>query len=534
MVYHNSRRGRDDGFDDYSDGDSYDSRSDASSDEGRPVRNWLGARPVFFLNREDGQQPVYEAWGLRLPADEFKPSVVTTSMGGEQADLANLHLAGLEEFQRKHRGGWASRVFRGKPKTYEQHIDNKCKKLPPVIQEAIHDLLEERGRHSSTVFRSRTWTVAVISARERYRFAQTKLAEARRHKLRFWKNSGSDELLDYFVVIRGSETDVCTDPRGFYQFAEFTNPWLDVDTDEGLRMDRERNRIFDERRKKIGAERRTRSPSLPSYRDWRERSPSPEPMPSRTRYRSPPSYRSRRSRSPISEPDTEVEAQRYIRMTRAAGNAPPSAPVAPAFNRYAPPPQTRSPSPYTSRSFSRPRVPYEEPNRWRAAPPPEQPAYPRPTVSVYAPQHFGFPEPDVDSDTESQYGHGTPECIACQVTPECEHYSRSRVCDRPINWRDDRATHPPCFICMAAGAPLSNPFDFGPPPPPPPHPIVTCPAYASSPPPSYPPTERPGSRNGDLDGDVNDSTDIESDGGDLDDGETTAVADSPQRSKDGE
>jgi len=280
-----------------------------------------------------------------------------------------------------------------------------------------------------------------------------------------------------------------------------------------------------------------RSPSLPSYRDWRERSPSPEPASNRTRYRSPPSYRSRRSRSPVSEPETEAEARRYIRMTRAA-RTPPSVPMPPeplqhTFNRYATPPLTRSPSPYSSRSHSRPPVLYPEFNRWTAAPPPEQPAYPRPTVSVYAPHHFGFPAPDVDSDDESQYAYGTPECIACQVTPECEHYSRSRVCDRPINWHDDRATHPPCFICMAASVPPTNPYVFGPPPPPPPHPVVTCPTYASSAPPPYPPTERSGSGNGDLE-EVNDATDIESDGGDLDDGESTAVADPPQQPKDGE
>ena len=222
-------------------------------------------------------------------------------------------------------------------------------------------------------------------------------------------------------------------------------------------------------------------------------------------------------------------------MTRAA-RTPPSVPMPPeplhpsSFNSYATPPLTRSPSPYSSRSHSQPRVPYPGfRNRWTAAPPPEQPVYPRPTVSVYAPHHFGFPAPDVDSDDESQYAYGTPECIACQVTPECEHYSRSRVCDRPINWTDDRATHPPCFICMATTVPCI----FGPPPPPPPHP-VTCPTYTSSAPPPYPPTERSGSRDGDLEQEINDVTDIESDGGDLDDGESTAVADSPQQPKDGE
>jgi len=159
---------------------------------------------------------------------------------------------------------------------------------------------------------------------------------------------------------------------------------------------------------------------------------------------------------------------------------------------------------------------------------------------MYAPQHFGFPPfvGDNDSVDGDHYGaypvHKTPECIACQVTPGCAHYSRSRVCDRPINWRDDRATHPPCFICMAGGG-APNPFNlnFGVPPPPPPPGMLSS-FFASIAPPPYPPTERPASCANDqnIDGDANDTTDIESDGGDLDDGEATAVAESPRRGKD--
>jgi len=513
-----------------------------------------------FLDREDGQKPVYEAWGLRLPADELiqrstwsflgagsgsysdGAAVVRSSMHGEQSDLAKMHLGALEEFQKKNRGGWASRMLKGKRKTYEQHIDERCRKLPLAIQEAIYDLLETRGHHCSTMYRNRKWTVAVMGERERYRFGKPELAETKRHRLRFWKNSGPAELLDYFVVIRGSEIDACADPRGFSRFLGFTNPWMEVDIEEVRQMGRERVRMFDEQREKIAAERRKRSLSPPSYWDWRDRSPSPEREPDRRRYQSPPSYRPRRDRSPMSEPETEVEARRYIRMTRAAArNAPPSVPMAPEMSqqraecRYAPPPLTRSPSPYTDRSFSRPRVPYVEDNTWTTAPQYDQVTYPRPTVSVYAPQHFGVPSFDVDGDSMYDEPHQnyppprTPVCIACQVTPECGHYSRSRVCDRPINWRDDIATHPPCFICMATAVPAdSDRFDFlGQPMPPQPasmsYPMPPCMMYA---PPPYPPTEV--ARNdAAADGDANDLTDIESDGGDLDDGASTAVGESP-------
>ncbi|KAK0652611.1 hypothetical protein B0T16DRAFT_490431 [Cercophora newfieldiana] len=545
MVYRNDRSRRDETYDDetvYSDADSYDSRVDIPHNGPAPTLNQLMARPIFYLNKEDSHKPVYEAYSLRCDGlDDYY--VERSSMGGEQSDLAQMHLTALELFQRKHRSGWASRVFGGKRRTYEQQVDEKCKKLPQAIQDEIYNLLEERGRHSSTIYRTRTWTVAVVRVLERYRFAKPELDEKRHHKLRFWKNSKLVKYHTYQVIIRGSETDVCLDPRGFSQFADFTNPWREADLEEGRHMGRERDRMWNEQRRKIAAERRKRSSSPPSYRDWRERSPSPERGPDRRRQRSPPSYQHRRSRSPMSEPETEVEARRYIRMTRAAArNAPPPVPMPPqqpAFERCARPPFARSPSPYADRSYSRPRVPYVEENTWVPDPQYDQDDYPRPTVSVYAPQHFGFPASEADDDNPDDGPHawrtsGTPQCIACQVTPECAHYSRSRVCDRPINWHDNRATHPPCFICMAAGGGEFQPPPFAGPPPPP---VPCCMLFSSTAPPPYPPTERPGSRasDRDIEREANDPTDIESDGEeDLDDGETTAVAESPRQAKEDE
>lgn len=561
MAYRNSRPAREDDFDDEtvsSDADSYYSRPGTPAHEPAP----LSFRPMFCVEFEDGDKPVYEAWGVRIFGDEFGPKStflgtsaadvdVKPAMQGEQGELAKMHLDAIAEYQRRNKG-LVGRVFRRKSKTYEQHIDERCRKLPLIIQDAIYDLLERRGQDCSTRYRTRTWTVAVMRQRERFRFARTELAETKRHRLRFWKNTSPAEYQDYHFVIRGSVTAACADPRGFSQPLNFGNPWVKPDAELAYRMCQERDR-----KAKIAHECRQPSPSPPSYRNWRGRSASPDDELRRMRYRSPPSYRHRHDRSPSPEPETEAEARRYIRMTRAAArSAPPSVPMAPEPQyqppapRYAPPPLTRSPSLYTDRLFSRPRIPYVEDDSWSVTDPYDQTSYPRPSVRKYAPHHFGFPTCDIDND--SLYDEqrdpiaGTPECIACQVTPECGHYSRSRVCDRPVNWRDGRATHPPCFICMAMAAPESRPNPFGPalanlsqnnffghPPPVPPCAnmgctVPSCMSWTSSVPPPYPPTERAASANGAGDGEGNDLTDIESDGGEQDDGERTAVGESPQ------
>jgi hypothetical protein len=437
-----------------------DSSSDISSDsavsDGRsallvslflaPIGN---ANIFSCLDEDDGEMPVYEAWAIRQPLiDEsfihFFDKTIWTNKTFEEAtaspedksqpELANLHIRAIEEYQAKHRRRcWASRVLRGKSRTYDQHLDERCRALPLNLQECIFNLVNRRSASSSTRYRDRTWSVAVLRQRERYRFASAEMQETKRRRFRSWKND-HPAILDYYVVIRGVSTKVAPEGKELVRTKASSNPWRAVDRAEESRRWRDART-----RERNSREKRRHSP--PSYRDSRS--------PSRTRTLSAPSCR-RTSFSP-SEPDAESRARRYIRMSR-----------------YPPPPAPQPPAP-----FPRRRPSSREPS-----------VFTRPTVSMelptpYAPQHFGIanrPSPPCPPTVNQPQNISTqtttppqPSCLACLATPSCPHMPRMPVCNRFINWKDGTPTHPGCFICMATGyVPFSSPSNMGVPPPPPP------------------------------------------------------------------
>ncbi|KAK1835312.1 hypothetical protein QBC39DRAFT_341030 [Podospora conica] len=402
--------------------------------------------------------PVYEAWSIRRALDDelsihFLGKTIWTHTTLDEAiaspedksqpELAGLHIRAIEEYHAKHRRRcWASRVLRGKSKTYDQHLDARCRALPLNLQECIFNLLKRRSASTSTRYRDRTWSVAILRQRERYRFASAEMQETKRRRLRTWKNDHPG-ILDYYVVIRGVSTKVAPEGKELVRTKASSNPWRDVDRAE------ESRRWCDARSRERSA-REKRSHSPPSYPGSRS--------PSRTRTRSPPSYR-RISFSP-SETDAESRARRYIRMSC-----------------YPPPPAPQPPAPLPRR-----RPSSREPS-----------VFTRPTVSMelpvpYTPLHFGMTNRPIPTGPPTgpptlNEPHSTstptpapppqPSCLACLATPSCSHVPRTAVCNRFINWKDNTPTHPGCFICMATGyVPFSDPSTIGLPPPPPPPPVL--------------------------------------------------------------
>lgn len=443
----------------YSDSNS-DTSSDSTVSDGRsallvpPFPTPTGnANNFSCLDEDDGEMAVYEAWAIRQPLDDesfihfFGKTIWTNTVFEEataspedksQPELANLHIRAIEEYHAKHRRRcWASRVLRGKSRTYDQHLDERCRDLPMNLQECIHNLLNRRSASTSTRYRDRTWSVAVLRQRERYRFASAEMQETKRHRLRSWKND-HPAVLDYYVVIRGVSTKVAPQGKELVRTKTSSNPWRDVDRAEESRRWREART-----RERNSREKRSHSP--PSYRDSRS--------PSRTRTLSVPSCR-RASFAP-SETDAESRAHRYIRMSR-----------------YPPPPAPQPPAP-----FPRRRPSSRGPS-----------AFTRPTVSMevpipYVPQHYGianWPKPPSHRPVNPPQTTSTPTpappqptCLACLATPSCSHVPRTPVCNRFINWKDGTPTHPGCFICMATGyVPFSSPSTSGLPPPPPPPPVL--------------------------------------------------------------
>lgn len=485
-----------------------------------------------------------------------------------------------------HRRSWAARILRGKPKTYEQDLDERCRKLPLSIQALINQLLSLRGDQCSTKYRRRTWTVAVLQE-QGFRFSEAEPGPPPAPKKgRFWKSPKPRQpgQVTYLVVIRGVEAKVCEDARGFTRVFRGDNPWVDVDREEFRRKAREaRLRRSEERRK-----RRCASPSL--YPELRGRS-SFESEFDGHRSRSPPSYHTRRDYSPASN-SAEERARRYIQRSR---NAPPRVPSAPppmhTEPAYSPDwafPPLFGEDMYGDRSrMSTPQPFYPSPGfDERFFPPPASESTWAPTVS--APSVMGWDQPTqvpstphgpmlatspppsrrcpiviidspdylrpstsnaADGDdsrprTLSTAPRPRSECEGCQATVVCEHFNKP-TCDRPLRVQRlngiDHYSHPDCFICMAKGDMM-------------PREPTTAPCFrnwsrehrislsetSATPGPSvnrpdgspsvWPPPYSPGEHwLGDVFDEGDAATEIESgDDSDSDDEEATAVAESPQ------
>ncbi|KAK1760337.1 hypothetical protein QBC47DRAFT_366898 [Echria macrotheca] len=467
-----------------------------------------------------------------------------------------MHIQAIEQFQSKNRRSWVPRALRGKPKTYEQHVHEKCHQFPLIVQEELHTLLEDREAATSTNHHTRKWTIAVVDEEEPFRFSEVTTPKAKKHRKapsRKMEESNQSSQRSYFVVIRGSEVKASSEPEGFTEFSRHSNPWVYSDIEEARRRDREHRRKMRQQRSLESWKRGGVSPAPPRRRArpaYLERE--------RSRSRSPPSYRLRRDSSPGAESvDVLARAETYIRASR---NAPPAVPIPPSrrnpiFHGAPPPPppgfampmpgprpMMAPPPPPMPREppFDRdrvscffPAVPPGPPNGmpapalWLSEQNPPLGAVPAPRPSVYVKpfQEFGYRPASLggdDGDLPWTKSCVPPRpksaCAGCKVTPDCEHFSGD-VCRRSMTFQringEPRYFHPDCFICMAkSSAPPANPM-----PPIPPMPTANSAELPASPsvgPPPYPSLSE-GFRDKDCWGD----TDIESDD-ESDDGEVSA------------
>ncbi|KAH6850647.1 hypothetical protein B0I37DRAFT_118390 [Chaetomium sp. MPI-CAGE-AT-0009] len=473
--------------------------------------------PVFRLKNGEQGKPVYEAWnvhyypGKREALDCRKVLGITSQNFAEvpsrtelrrqpstQSELADMHLRAIEDFKAEHKRCWATRAFCGRGKTYEQDLDERCRGVPADVRKTVTDLLFDKGKATSTRYRTRTWTVVAMREQLQDRFARTDFAEVKRHKVRVWKNPKPQEHLLYTVIIRGAETKVV--PAGEDSVATFSpisNPWLHSDNDERRRRAREER----ERRDAVRQKRRTLSPSFrapsPSYRPrsplYRARSSSPGP---RTRSVSPPSYRSWRNRY-----DSPPPSARYSRS-----DSPP--PYRSSSPRASPPP-SRSPSVrirvvprYTPTNFDDTPFPptppesytpppgvsaYHRPSTF-APPPPFPAAYTGPPISPFHPR-LPYPAPHTPMyPTGNGFLPARPTnlptpaaCPSCRATrtPPCPHHPLHLPCRKPVLQHGSISFHPPCVLCAPLPPPPTNPpFNTSntfpptfPPPPPLLHPL---------------------------------------------------------------
>lgn len=214
--------------------------------------------PSYRVPKDQGtSQPVYEAWvlcmshendhevtklttcGLDILSahDEERPFVVSRTENYEQQELSDMTLASVNSYHAANKRGFAARLFRGKPRTYEQALDERLRKLPVSLQSNLNGLLRNREEATSNRFRRRDWTVVMMREQYRYRFSNAAPEPVK--KKGFWKGKDSRRV-EYLFVIRGAEGRVAADDKGLYQPREFGNPWKRVDEDE--RQLRERSK----------------------------------------------------------------------------------------------------------------------------------------------------------------------------------------------------------------------------------------------------------------------------------------------------
>lgn len=456
------------------------------------------------LGRDDQARSAYEAWNItyfpdrRVPVDsrkvlglrmqryhDVKGSATVRPLPSAQSDLATIHLRAVEDFRSKQKRCWLARAVRGEGKTYEQHLDEKCRKLPAEVRAAVSELLFDRGRASSTRYRTRTWTVVSLHEQlPHHRFAQVESTEVKRHKVRVWKNLVAEEPLLYKLVILGSETEASPDIN---TFAPFSNPWRIADNAERRRRSREQRRQRDALRHKTGEgaslrQPRGRSVSPPSYRRSRSRYGSPAPTSRSSRYESPPPYQSPRLYPNPYPPMRSYSPVSRIRVVRRR---------IPSLNDIPPPPtppESYTPPPGVS-AYSRPSI---------TPPPPPPPIYgepfhPRSPLSTSGIQHpvpraqftFGARPPN-------QFEFDPPvmpaTCPAYRAVNPNPHFSPVHPCHHPITPRECTAYHLPCAACTSGNTPMYGQYADASstsaplvPPPPPSIPPLSTPSLSTFP-----------------------------------------------------
>ncbi|KAK3325932.1 hypothetical protein B0H66DRAFT_600067 [Apodospora peruviana] len=464
-------------YKDYDSDSSVDDSSYYASDESFVFceRTWRRGLPAFHLDKADGQKPVYEAWKLFIVPDRKKilggtkvlgvnieeyehrrGQVSAMSLVKNQSELAELHQHALVNHQAKQRRRtWPSRMIHGS-KSYDEKLEERCRKLPLPVKDTIRDLLIDRGYASSTAHRTRTWTVALVQEKWVHRFTSTELTDVKRHKLRRWKNPGSQQLTEYFVIIRGAETAVCEKTGGYGMFEAAANPWREVDQQE------ERRKLREERQKEASeCAKRRRSVSPLSFRDRSRRSINTS---FRERHRSTDRDRSRERRPEVFHGNIRRPRYHDHQIEILDGPMLPPAPMPPVS--YPPPPGVAA---YQARMAMPPAPPSPpQPAAWTTAYPPFPGVFPGnsrppnpfhsagPCPPYTSPVPPAFPT-DVDFATTAPPPPPPPllprpvaQCLACRngPRPACAHHPGNGItCFRPITFQYGIASHPPCFVC---------------------------------------------------------------------------------------
>lgn len=340
---------------------------------------------------------MYEAWTVYLSSDydepvsaskfcgittvkeydSFRGAVSSISELYDQKDLMDMYLKSLDKYKSKHKRAWPSRIIRGTPRSYENDIDSRIRKLPGAVQSEICHLLGDREDASSNRFHNRAWTVVLMQEQLHRRFADAspKVID-KRHKVRFWKNPGKNEPTEYFVIIRGREGRRVTDPRGQTEFKRFENPWQDADAAEARRKTREH---FDKVDKLL--EKRAKRIPPPLYRYSPPTPPPPPPrLPNRGMYHAPGAYTRPHLGMPSYAPPCVPPAPRVANPVSNDYTHLPPVPNPPMS--YPPPPSWRCPPEMNmygvpTRSVQPPPAPrppmYAPPSHLRQPQPPNHP-----------------------------------------------------------------------------------------------------------------------------------------------------------------
>lgn len=208
--------------------------------------------PSYRVPRAQGpSQPVYEAWVLSMAHetdhdvtkltscginilsshDEERPFVVTRAETHDQQELVDVTLAAVNAYRAATKRGFAARLLRRKPKTYEQDLDERLCKVPMALQSNLNDLLRNREEATSSRFRRRDWTVVMMREQYRYRFANAAPEQVRKKGLLKRKDS---RRVEYFFIVKGAEGKVAADDKAMHQPREFSNPWKRVDEEERI------------------------------------------------------------------------------------------------------------------------------------------------------------------------------------------------------------------------------------------------------------------------------------------------------------
>ncbi|KAI3392872.1 hypothetical protein diail_5047 [Diaporthe ilicicola] len=456
--------------------------------------------PSYRVAREQGtSQPVYEAWVLCLSHEndyevtkvtscgldlfstheEERPFVVSRTESYEQDELADMTLASVNSHHAATRRGVAARLFRGKPKTYEQELDGRLRKLPVALQSNLNGLLRNREKATSNRFHRREWTVVMMREQYRYRFASAAPEPVK--KKGFWKGKDSRRV-EYLFVIRGAEGRVAADDKGMYQPREFGNPWKKVDEEERIMRQRSRDiRRFGKECVQDGWFPRPRGRSLsprpdrpaPPQPPFRNYPPPPHPV---ITERGRPCARARspgygRSRSPSSNPS--------IYHPAAYSSHPPPNPFVPlhvpmgGMAPLAPPPPP--PGPYICPGAT---------SRFLAPPPPE-------TAGLHLPP-FGLPpfEHPARSQVPGHFNFPIPPPSPADLSPEqqCTWSSQPLGAVLPLTY-DEREPLPVPVPMHRHTATAPFPFELSPPPQSPRPASFTCLGGGGAAPPA--PSPRP-------------------------------------------